>query len=345
MRPLGLVFNRENQAYCTARGLKSDSELIASRMIPWDSSKQPAIISFDDWAKYLKPLAATRREYYSNGGINVFFWEIVNDIDTLFGTTQQQNDCAAWATERCITARILHQIIEGAEMTPQRFNPMALYAYSSDNQPEVGQRIQNTGRTLYAVANASNAIGSATAGTAGEYDGRVVYTQKMLDAKKEAADRQLGWALYDTTDKTEDNIVDDIFDSLATKHPVLIGNTTAVQDGTIKDANGVYIGQVNGMGWGGGHATSFLDYRVVNNTEYVFWANSHGNIYHGIDASPDWGCWLTKGLVKSLMGGRYFDIVFSTWAEAPHLPSNYNLASTFYDGQLGVYNTVQKNGF
>lgn len=323
-RKYGLIFKHEDNSICKKLGIESDSDAIEKLLVPWDYTEQPSIIQFDGaWRDFLKREAAQNNEIRSVG-VYRHFWQIYEgDIDELFGTIQKQNDCAAWAATRCCTSCILHQIYSGAEQVAERLNQMALYAYSSDYELKAGSRIPNGGRTLDAVAAAGNTIGNAPASIAGDYDGAVTFTGLMNSAKSEAAKRQVGWALYNQTGISQ--TVDDIFLSLAADRPVLIGNLIAVQDGTAKDKNGVYIGRVNGSGWGGGHATSFLDYQIVNGTEYAWWGNSHGNIYPAEDGSPDWGCWLTRESVRKLVNSSYFDCIFTTWSEAKKAEPNYNL--------------------
>jgi hypothetical protein len=325
-RKLGLVFREENKAYCSKHNIQSDADKIEQLAVPWDKSEQPAIIQFGEtWRAHLIEQAA------QNNIIRLameypHFWEtakkFTSNPDGFFGTTQKQNDCAAWAGSRCYVARVLHQA-KYSEQTAESVNPMALYGYSAGYELQPGNRIPNGGRTLDSVATASNTIGNAPASIAGNYSGAVYFTDRMKDAEAEAGKRQLGWALYEQT--SIDNTVDDIFLSLAADYPVMIGNEIAVQDGCKTDKNGVCVGQVNGMGWGGGHATAYLDYQIVNGTEYVFWANSHGNIYPAEDGSPDWGCWLTRESVRKLVNSSYFDVIFTTWAEAIRSEHNYNL--------------------
>lgn len=325
-RKLGLVFREENKEFCLKHNLQSDADKIEQLAVPWDKSDQPAIIQFDDtWRAHLREQAA-QNNIIRRAIDYPHFWEtakkFTSNPDGFFGTTQQQNDCAAWAGSRCYMARVLHQV-KYSEQTAERVNPMALYGYSAGYELQPGNRIPNGGRTLDAIATAGNTIGNAPSSIAGDYSGAVYFTDRMKEAETEAGKRQLGWALYDQT--SIDQTVDDIFLSLAADYPVMIGNEIAVQDGYKTDKNGVCVGQVNGMGWGGGHGTAFLDYQIVNDTEYLWWGNSHGNRYVTPDGTPGWGIYLGREEVKTMVNCRYFDVVFTTWAEAIRSEHNYNL--------------------
>lgn len=328
-RKLGLISRAENIMMARARGVKSDAAKISEMTAPWDTVDKPEITTFDEWKPFLEK-EAEKMDLIRGTGLSTHFWEVVNRLglhcDQLFGMIQQQNDCTAWAATRCYLSMIAHQILNGAEMSLEPMNQMALYAYASDNALEAGDRIPNGGRTIDAICMASCESGNAPVSAVGEYDGRVVFTQKFADALSgPAIIRQMGWATYDSESNKADDIVSDIFLSCRAGFPVIIGNTVAVHDGTTKDKNGVYVGTVTGTGWGGGHATSFLDYLEVNGTPYVWWANSHGDIYPSNDGTPAWGCYLTKESVKRLIGRSYFDVMFGTWAENPLIIKNYDL--------------------
>lgn len=318
-RKLGLIFNWENIAACRALGVDTDADKINRLSAPWDASDQPAITSWTTFKDYAEKQAIIADNIRRAGRSTcIFDYTLYADIknDDLFGTTQQQNDCTAWAASRCYLAMILHQILKGAEQTVEAVNPMALYAASSGYELQVQQRIPNGGRTIYAIAEASCLSGNFPTASTGQYDGRCVYTQAMANAKKDGQVRQMGWATFDQTNNAG-AVVDAVFLACRAGFPVLFGNSTAVQDGYDLDSNGVAVARVNGSGWGGGHAQAWIDYKKVNDTEYVLYANSHGNRYTSNDRQiPGWSIWMTKDRVRRMVSS-YFDMMIGTWAESP----------------------------
>lgn len=326
-RKFGLIFNWEDVERCRMRGLVPDSARIERLEAPWDATDQPEITTWNQFEPYLRKQADVMDKLRQSGrSTYIFDYTFKNGInnDNLFITTQLTNDCTAFAAERCYLALVLHQIIRGAEQTVDRLNPMALYAASAGQELEVGQRIPNGGRTIYAIAEAACGTGASPAAIAGDYDGYPVYTQAMEDAKESARKHQMGWATFDRTDNP-DAVADVVFLACRAGYPVLFGNSTAVQDGYDKDENGVCVARVNGSGWGGGHAQSWIDYQKINGTEYVLYANSHGLRYQKHDVKlPGWTVWMPRQTVKRMVS-RYFDMLIGTWAEAPRSEPDYDL--------------------
>lgn len=317
-RKFGLIFAADEIARCKRLGIKSDVERVIDVAAPWDAKDQPEITTWEEF----RPYAEKRGEVMNRLRLSrsTYIFDYLNhkeiDADALFLTTQQQNDCTAWAASRCYLSMVLHQIIRGAEQTVDTLNPMAIYSASSGYDLKPGDRIPNGGRTIYAIAEASCIAGNYPAAFAGEYNGRCVYTSQMEAAQKEARKRQMGWALFDNTNNSN-AVCDAVFTACKAGFPVIFGNSIAVQDGYDIDENGVSLARVNGSGWGGGHAQSWIDYQCVNGKEYVLYANSHGNRYNNRDARlPGWAVWMTRDIVKRMVSS-YFDMLIGTWAEAP----------------------------
>ena len=324
-RKFGLIFDWQDVAQCRELGITPDSARINRLAAPWDAIDQPEITTWDQFAPYLHIQADVADRFRASGKTTYIFapsnqW----DANALFGTTQKQNDCTAWAASRCYQSLVLHQIIRGAEQIVEEVNPMALYAASCGQDLEVGQKIPNGGRTIYAIAEAACGYGNSPVDVAGDYDGQCVYTQEMEDAKESARKHQMGWATFRQTDDPN-AVADAVFLACRAGYPVLFGNSTAVQDGYDKDENGVCVARVNGSGWGGGHAQAWIDYQNVNGTEYVLYANSHGLRYQKHDAKlPGWTVWMPRQTVKKMVS-RYFDMLIGTWAEAPRSEPVYDL--------------------
>lgn len=320
-RKFGLIFGWEDEMACRCIGKIPDVDKINEMSAPWDATDQPGITTWEAFEVHARRQGDIRERCVIGGHCCSSIFDLTLYLnkknDELFGTTQQQNDCAAWAATRCYLAMVLHQMIRGAEQSVETLNPMALYAAASDYELSVNNRIPNGGRTIYAIAEASCMTGNSPASVAGNYNGRCVYTQEMANARKVASNRQMGWATFNSSDK--DAIIDCVFTACRGGYPVIFGNTTAVQDGHDLDSNGVAVARCNGSSWGGGHAQAWIDYKKVNGTEYVLYANSHGNRYTSNDKQiPGWSVWMPKETVKRMISS-YFDMLVGTWAEAPRM--------------------------
>ena len=318
-RKFGLIFDVQNRASCYMTGATPDAVKIARLAAPWDATEQPEITTWNEFKIYAVNQGIVN-ERLRTAGKSTYIFDYLNakdvDADDLFLTTQEQNDCTAWAASRCYLSMVLHQILRGAEQVIDTLNPMALYAASCGYSLSVGERIPNAGRTIYAIAEASCNAGNFPACYAGEYDGRCVYTAAMESAQGEASKRQMGWATFFET-RSPEAVCDAVFTACKGGFPVIFGNSIAVQDGFDRDENGVSIARVNGSGWGGGHAQAWIDYQCVNGKEYVLYANSHGNRYNNRDSKlPGWAVWMTRELVKRMVSS-YFDMLIGTWAESP----------------------------
>jgi hypothetical protein len=80
---------------------------------------------------------------------------------------------------------------------------------------------------------------------------------------------------------------------------VFIGNALRVS-GTHTDKNGLRVPDFRGT-WA--HATSFVDYCQVADTDYVFWLNSWGLKYNTQDLlnAPAWGCWMNTDHLSAFL--------------------------------------------
>lgn len=324
VRKLGCIPMAEQEMMARTLGVKSDKEKVLELVAPWDATEKPFITDWDSYHKTLEIQASQNDMINDTFGIKPF-WEFAKsiglDVNKLFGVIQKQNDCAAWATVRCYLVRLLNQIQNGTEQTIENINPMALYAYSGDAFKS-GERIPNGGRTLGAVALASCDYGLLPSSLCGEYDGKVYVTDGMEKNEKSGLERQAGWVELNFS--TIKETIDAVRLCLRANHPILMGNTTALQDGTMRDKNGVCIARVGGS-WGGGHATAILHYMKVNDTDYFWVGNSHGLIYPSDDGSPAWGAYITADGLRRYLDGQFRDMFAMTWCESPHGADDFNL--------------------
>ena len=274
-RLLGCIPSSVQEADARRLGVPSDRELIERLAAPWDATNQPRIIDWDsDWENYLVEEAQAKDLMRKN---NMFPtpWELCQrfcgkPLSKILLSQQKRNDCAACATNNAVTVMALNQRWFGAERDVEAYNPTGIYAYSSGSTPRAGSRFADNGRTIYGIAKTACETGNFPVAAIGEYNGGTSFSQAMIDSVSVAEKNQTGFAYIGNKSATEK--VEIIILNLRAGRPVVIGNDVALRDGSRQDANGMYITDVGGS-WGGGHATAAIDYRKVNDTEYVYIVN------------------------------------------------------------------------
>ncbi|MBQ3350249.1 MAG: hypothetical protein IJG38_07605 [Thermoguttaceae bacterium] len=327
-RLLGCIPSYLQEAEARSVGVKSDKELIESLVAPWNLTEQPRIIEWSDkWVEFLKE-EANAKDLMRKYNRYPYPWVICKRVlgitlAELVGIIQRCNDCAAWATSRAAMILALLQRWFGAERTVEAYNPTGIYAFSSGTTPQAGAYFADNGRTIYAICKAACEVGNFPVADIGDYVGGTSFTQQMIDARQTAEKNQTGFVYVG--DRSANELADIVILSLRAGRPVIIGNEIALQDGVRKDANGMYITTVNGSGWGGGHATCAIDYRKVNDTEYVYIANSHGNIYNSGTDIPAFGVYITRASLVKYLSGRFADIMPLTYTERPVGKENFDL--------------------
>ena len=79
----------------------------------------------------------------------------------------------------------------------------------------------------------------------------------------------------------------------------LLSAVCRLTSGCTIDSNNVKTATLRGS-WA--HATHFTGYRVVRNTEYIGWVNSHGPRYKSSDeGEPADMCWMSRSLVEQFV--------------------------------------------
>ena len=326
-RLLGCIPSFVQEEEARRMGIASDREQIEQLATPWNATETPRIINWDaSWESYLKEQAEAVDVMRLNGKFPPP-WELCErfcgmDFATLVKTLQKRNDCAAWALTRTVIVMALIQRWLGAERDVEAYNPTGIYAYSSGSTPRAGSYFADNGRTIYGICKAACETGNFPVAAIGEYKGGTSYTQAMIDSEPIAQNNQTGFAYV--SERGADRKVDVVLLSLRSGRPVVIGNDIALRDGCRQDANGMHITDVGGS-WGGGHATAAIDYRKVNDTEYIYIVNSHGNIYNSGTSIPAFGAYITKSGLKRYLSGSFSDIMPLTYTEPPEGKQDINL--------------------
>ena len=326
-RICGCIPAYEQARIARAEGRPSDKELIEAKATPWNAVDMPRIIDWtESWKKHLEDVAEV------NDNLRRFDqfpepWKICKHgefqtFDKLVGVIQKRNDCTAWGTTRAAIVMALNQYWFGAERTVEAYNPTGIYAYSSGETPVAGRWFADNGRTIYAIANAACSTGNFTVAKIGEYTGGTSFTQAMINDVPDANKNQTGFCYVG--DRSPEELAEIVILSLRAGRPSIIGNDIALRDGTRQDANGMHITDVGG-GWGGGHCTAAIDYRKVNETEYIYLANSHGNIYKSGTEIPAFGAYITRTALIRYLSGRFADVMPLTYTERPEGIEDFDL--------------------
>jgi hypothetical protein len=293
----GYIPDREQEIIANSFGHPSDRQLLRDKAVQWDATDQPPVTSWDSWADYLAT-APEREEFFQ--------WWKACDVQTLFYNSQLHLPCCTgFAMSNATTATLIHQIAQKfSEQKAERINPMATWTVSKNGSTKGGQ-------TISAIMRAGNEGGNYTDAVAGTYNCQNRFDDwASPEQQAEAAKRQIGIALFEGH---RNELGEAIVLAQRLGHAVVVGNENAVSN-TKRDANGVAVAQIWSR-WM--HATAFAGYQKREGEEYVFWINSHGNIYHAEDGTPDFGCWMSRKILERFLSGVYCDACFITYAEAP----------------------------
>jgi len=278
-------------------GVPSDREkLLAEAKGFDDAGKMPPVTSWPEFYEYVKKLP--------DAG-NTRWWEGVN-VDSLFTPSQgTRPNCAGFSMANASLIRILLQKKnEFSEQVPVRFNPQGTWQSSKNGSTRGGQ-------TISAIADAGRRLGNCLASDLGNYDDSQSFRSLDETVLENAARHQIGISLYDGP---RENVPEIIMTLCRKGFSIIVGNCTAAADGRRKDANGVECVDVSRQEWA--HATCFGGYQEVGGKRYVFWVNSHGNIYPASDGSPAFGGWMPEQTLLNFVQGQFFDLAAVVYAEA-----------------------------
>lgn len=322
LRPLGCIPSVIQAEKARKYGKPSDEENIAQLAAPWDATDKPAIIQWSpEWKAKLEEDAKAFDILRDYGKLPPV-WEIAKffryDLDDLCMSMQKTNDCTAWGVSRAAICLALFQKWTGAEINVEKLNPTGVYAYSSGKTPEAHKPFPDTGRTIYAIAQAACETGNFTAKSIGNYTGEARFTPEMINSIAQAEKNQMGFVYLGGEKRTGKELAEIVLLSLRACRPVIIGNTVALRDGTNINSDGVRISAVGG-GWGGGHCTCAADVKKVGNNYYPWIYNSHGAIYPARDGSPDGGTYIDRDGLERYLSGTYTDVMPTTYVERPRV--------------------------
>ena len=278
-------------------GTVSDREKVLAEAKGFDDvGKIPPVMEWSQFYHYIQQLPDPE---------NLKWWEGVNASKFFTPSQGSRPNCAGFAMANASLIRTLLQIKnEFSEQVPQKFNPMGTWQASKNGSTRGGQ-------TISAIADAGRKIGNCLALDLGHYSDTQSFRELEEKELENAARHQIGISLYDGP---KEDIPEILFTLCRKGYSAIVGNCTAVKDGRIRDANGVETVEVSSQRWA--HATAFGGFQNVGGTEYIFWINSHGEIYPAEDGSPAFGGWMTMETLQKFIQGQFFDLCAVVYAEA-----------------------------
>ena len=264
---------------------------------PWDETDKPPVSTWNSFEKWLKeqPDQHPQRNWF----------QVVDPLEWFTPSQSYRPNCSGFAMANAATCALINQIENRySEQILAKFNPFVTWIKSKNGSVSGGQSIA-------AIALAGNEYGNYLVQDVGEYDpGRIIRTtQPEEDA--DALAHQIGYTMYDGEKPWEAILL-----ACQKGFACFVGNSRAVS-GACPDENGVPVATVTGS-WS--HATAFSGYQEVGGTRYVFWINSHGDIYQSDGFTPRFGCWMDEQILKYFMSSSFNDLAIITYTEAPYDP-------------------------
>ena len=233
---------------------------------------------------------AEKIEQLRNVGKPTLPWEILACVSNeqrksgrLFINQGARDSCANHALDHAFCASMLYEIALGSPLIYESFNGIYGHYVSKGN-------VMAGGQTIPATADFVNRHG--------------LYPESLVGEDNQSVPRD--YAQFEERVKTWQAAVIYLGDTdLAEKITrcnkggigVALGNSLAVA-GDKTDKNGVPIPILSGY-WG--HATAFIGYQIVNAAIYLFWINSHGEIYTSYLGGPKSGLWMTQGQLEEFL--------------------------------------------
>ncbi|MDO4574256.1 MAG: hypothetical protein Q4D98_03480 [Planctomycetia bacterium] len=291
----GYIPDRVEAEWAIQCGRTSDHDRVLALAAPWDAEKLPPVVVWESFKTRLMDI---------DGGPTKNWWDGV-DVAKLFTASQgSRPNCAGFAMANAFLVRLLIQRKqEYSEQTIEKVNPMATWVLSKGGSLWGGQ-------TISAIMEAGRNIGNFPSRIVGEYDQSSNWRQ-WKNMTSEAEPYQVCFSIYDD-DATQAATY--IMEACRKGYSIVIGNGIAVA-GTRKDSRGVMVAELGGS-WS--HATAFGGWQKVDGVEYVFWINSHGDIYPADDGTPDFGCWMDMETLNRFCSSRFCDLAFVLYAESPY---------------------------
>ena len=268
--------------------------LTLSEIFSDDSKQVPPVVDWKSFIKLIDDLPPFDSEW----------WNYPGAVELFTPSQSYRPNCAGFAMANAAIARLIIQNkAQWAELKPQKFNPMVTWMLSKGGSVSGGQ-------TLSKIARYGNQLGNYLAKDVGGYDPKQTRFTTDGEAAENAALHQIGVCYYEGT-----NAAEDLIRCLKHGYTAFVGQSNAVRDGVKKDENGVSVVTLGGT-WA--HATAFAGYKQVGGDDYVFWINSHGNIYRSDDGTPDFGGWMNRDTLERFLKSTFCDICIVTYTEAVH---------------------------
>ena len=258
--------------------------------LPWEVER---VLSADRQKKF-ETRGTNSRLYWSQGGIG---------------------SCMSHASTFAGHSGLLSRIALGDNRIYVPHNPIVTFAISKNGSLRGGQ-------TVSEMAKFANEIGNFPEYLVGENNQAIPANYRSCF--EEALDYQ--WSLAFLTGRNASDLAEQIIMVCKAGFGVAFANSTAVS-GATQDGNGIKIAVIRGS-WA--HATHFVAYRVVDDTEYVGWVNSHGPIYgSSSEDEPADMCWMTRAQLETMCessfgyGAPYVVIPESIWIPSRQLISDF----------------------
>ena len=287
-----LLYNQENGCIPNTKTPEALAE-IAIKEAPWDSFEKPPVSTWKSFKEFL--------EAQPDQSVNWF--EKVDPYEYFTLSQSYRPNCAGFAMANAATAALISQVNNRfSEQQLAKFNPFVTWIKSKNGSVSGGQSIA-------AIALAGNEYGNYLVQDVGEYNPDRIIRTTQPEEDDDALQHQIGYTIYDG-----DRPWEAILLACRKGYACFVGNSRAV-GGSSRDPYGVPVANLSGS-WS--HATAFAGYQVVNGIKYVFWINSHGDIYESDGFTPRFGCWMSESILQMFMNSSFNDLAIVTYTEAPY---------------------------
>ena len=294
---------------------------ILSSAVPWDGGDVPPVVSWKSFSEQLEQKPDIEADWWTGIDLNKHFT----------ASQSYRPNCAGFAKANASEcALLLQRKYRYSEQKVEKINPMVCWQLSKGGSVAGGQSIAE-------MASAGNQYGNFLVSDVGEYDPAVVFNRTEKKADENALAHQDSICLYDGNDPASAILL------ICRKgYSCFVGNSNAVA-GVKIDENGVRVAVLGGY-WA--HAGAFAGFKIVNGKLYVFWLNSHGNIYNAkpgepsvtfadgalvpvksyacsnmvadFDGTPAFGAWMDEPTLRRFMSSSFNDLCAIPYTEAPY---------------------------
>ena len=288
--------NEKDVAYCGCIPNRMTPQVVAdikNSAVPWDAEDVPPVT---DWSSLEADLLA-------RPDCSFQWWQAPGAVSLFTPSQGKRPNCAGFSLANAtMSLTLVQRYARNSEQKPEAINPMVTWQLSKGGSVIGGQSIA-------AMAQAGNKYGNYMVKDVGKYDPGVTFRTTDDFANVVARLHQVGISLYDGDDPAGAVL-------LACRKGLscMVGNDRAVC-ATGTDEKGVEAAAISGS-WA--HATAFCGWKNVDGKNYVFWMNSHGDIYRTKDGTPAFGCWMGERDLKLFLGGSFADVCVLTYAEATY---------------------------